>query len=250
MNTVNSHHYLRENKLFWAILISLFIHTLCVTVIPKIRFAPRLLTSKTLEIELQKPEPVQAAPQPEPPPAEPVKPKPIKKEVVKPKIIPKPVIKPIAPTPVETPEPEPLPTPPPVIAAAPTPEPPTEKIAAPVVKPTPPPPETPPAPSQADIDKAMGDYGNLLGRAIAKHKAYPKIAVMRGWQGDAMLELKIDRDGNVLSAKVRDSSGYEALDKQALEMVKKASPFPKPPMALSNNSFTITVPVSFKLDNG
>lgn len=222
------------------------------TVIPKFRFAPRLLTSKTLEIELQKPEPVveKPAPKPEAPikPAEPVKPKPIKKEVVKPKVIPKPVVKPIEPAPVETPEPEPEPTPPPVIAASPTPEPPAQKIVAPVVKPAPPP--EPPPPSQSEIDQAMGEYGNLLGRAIAKHKAYPKIAVMRGWQGDAMLELKIDREGNVLSAKVHNSSGYEALDKQALEMVKKASPFPKPPAALSGGTFTITVPVSFKLDNG
>jgi protein TonB len=38
------------------------------------------------------------------------------------------------------------------------------------------------------------------------------------------------------------------LDKQALEMVEKALPFPAPPDVLRGNNFTITVPVPFKLE--
>ena len=71
---------------------------------------------------------------------------------------------------------------------------------------------------------------------------------MRGGEGEVMLDLKIDGSGNVLSAKVRDSSGHDALDNQALEMVKKASPFPAPPEALRSRTFNISVPVSFKLE--
>ena len=96
--------------------------------------------------------------------------------------------------------------------------------------------------------QALSQYGGTLGRAIAKHKQYPKIAQMRGWQGDCLLDLKIDGSGNVLSANIKESSGFEALDKQALEMVRKASPFPAPPEALRGRSFDITVPVSFKLE--
>jgi protein TonB len=105
-----------------------------------------------------------------------------------------------------------------------------------------------PEPVQADIDNALGEYGGMLGRAIAKHKSYPKIAQMRGWEGEVILDLKIDENGNVLSAKVRESSGHEALDNQALEMVRKASPFPAPPDALRSHTFNISVPVSFKLE--
>ncbi|WP_225907128.1 energy transducer TonB family protein [Methyloradius palustris] len=43
------------------------------------------------------------------------------------------------------------------------------------------------------------------------------------------------------------SSNRESLDQQALEMVKKASPFPLPPDSLRGKSFNILVPVSFKL---
>ncbi len=72
---------------------------------------------------------------------------------------------------------------------------------------------------------------------------------MRGWQGECLLDLKLDGNGNVLSASVKESSGHEALDNQALEMVRKASPFPAPPEVLRGRSFNITVPVSFKLEN-
>ena len=60
---------------------------------------------------------------------------------------------------------------------------------------------------------------------------------------------ELDGSGNVLSANVKEGSGFEALDKQALEMVRKASPFPAPPEALRERSFNITVPVSFKLES-
>lgn len=195
----------------------------------------------TVEImQPKKPEPVVV---PEPPkPAEPTKPQP---EQIKP--LPKTTPK-LEPKPVET-KPEsmqsaPPPPPPAVITAAP-------KVDAPPAITVPTPPLEPPKkiePSEDDISAALGQYSGTLGHAIAKHKQYPKIAQMRGWQGDCLLDLKIDANGNVLSARVKESSGFEMLDKQALEMVRKASPFPTPPDALRGRSFNITAPVSFKLE--
>ena len=100
------------------------------------------------------------------------------------------------------------------------------------------------APSQADLD----GYSNSLWGAISKHKKYPKIAQMRGWQGEVIVELQLDGNGKIKSKKIAQSSGYEVLDKQALEMVEKALPFPIPPETLRSNNFTITVPVPFKLE--
>ena len=71
---------------------------------------------------------------------------------------------------------------------------------------------------------------------------------MRGWQGEVLIDLKLDGSGNVLATRIESSSGVEILDKQALEMVKKAAPFPKPPDILSASTFNILVPVSFKLE--
>jgi protein TonB len=233
-----------ENTLIWAIIGSLLLHGLLVLAMPNFKF-DAIKTPAILEVELvKKPEP------PPPPivPPEPIQPQP---KVIQPKPLPKPVTKPL-PTPVvEKVEPiveQPTPTPPPdVIAVAPKAEaaPPVHTVPTPVpVKQ-----EPPPSPvNQADIDDARGKYGNALWNAISKHKKYPKIAQMRGWQGEAIVELLLDGGGKIKSKKIAQSSGYEALDKQALEMVEKAQPFPAPPEALRGNNFTITVPVPFKLE--
>jgi len=227
-----------ENTLIWAVIASILLHILVVVVVPNFKF-DELKVPDVLEVELQKPEPPAAIPEP-PKPIEPPKPEPIK-EVIKPKVTPKPIAKPIeAPSPIAQEEAPPPPAVDKVIAVEPVIESKPEVIApTPIETPTPP----------VDMDNALNEYGGLLGRAIAKHKQYPKIAQMRGWQGDVMLDLKLDGDGNLLTAKVHNSSGHEALDKQALEMVRKASPFPAPPDALRNRTFNITVPVSFKLEN-
>lgn len=95
---------------------------------------------------------------------------------------------------------------------------------------------------------ALNDFSNLLARHIAKFKMYPKIAQMRGWQGEVVLELQLSQDGQLTSSKVIRSSGFDVLDSESLEMVKRASPFPVPPEILKNRSFNILVPIRFKLD--
>lgn len=245
---------INENTLIWAIVCSILLHALLAITLPNFKIDLSKDKPIQLEIEIQKPA------EPEPvaviKPAQPIEqPKPeVKKPVPIKKIIePKPITKTVqAPSPVkevEQVEPpveipvdaQPSPT---VIAVAPKAE------SAPVAVIAPPVAESVKAPenSPAEVDNALGEYGNLLGRAIAKHKQYPRIAQTRGWQGDVLLDLKLDGNGKVLSATIRQGSSYEVLDKQALEMVRKASPFPAPPEALRNRTFNITVPVSFKLE--
>ena len=223
----------REHAFTWALCLSIALHLAALITLPKFNQEP-LEPPKVLTVEISQPTPVQE-PQPKQEPIKPkVEPKPI------PKVIPKPqpvVEKKVSPEPVAEP-------PPPVMAAAPKAE----------VKPTitaPPPPPEPPKPvtvNQEEIDASRNQYGSLLSREIAKHKQYPKIAQMRGWQGDVAVDIQIDGSGNVLSTKIHTSSGFESLDKQALEMVKKASPFPMPPAALRSKPFNVLVPVSFRLE--
>jgi len=235
-----------SNMLMWAVICSIFLHTLLAFVIPNLKFEA-VKKPELLVIELSK--------QPAPPPV--VIPEPIKAEPepIKPKLEPKPELKPIT-KPLPTPtvmknEPTQV-TPPPAIVSHQT-----EVIAvAPKadVAPTPPAPVATPEPpkpitaSQEDMDDARGRYGNTLWGAIGKHKQYPRVAQMRGWQGEAIVELLLDGNGKLKSKKIIQSSGYESLDKQALEMVEKAAPFPEPPEALRGGSFSIRVPIPFKLE--
>lgn len=204
-------------------------------------------TPEVLTVELvQKPEP---EPAPEPTSiAEPqLQPEPVKPEPIKPKLTPKPVAKPL-PEPVEiNDEPAPIappPVTPEVIAVAPKPE------APPTPNPVPPPVvQKPVAPSPAQISDANDQYGNTLWGAISKYKKYPRIAQQRGWQGEVIVELSLDGNGKLRSKQILQSSGYDSLDQQALEMVEKALPFPPPPEALRGSNFTIKVPIPFKLES-
>jgi len=118
---------------------------------------------------------------------------------------------------------------------------------------------TPPAPAeviskipnivpQEQVTQYLESYSSLLANAIAKYKQYPKIAQMRGWQGTVIADLEIDSKGSVMSVKIKKSSTYEVLDNEALEMIKKASPFPPPPENLRGKNFNVLVPISFKLE--
>lgn len=230
-----------------AVICSILIHILLALIIPNIKFD----TNKKPELLV-----VELSKKPEPPPIvipEPVK---VEPEPIKPKIEPKPELKAInkplpAPTLVKN-EPVPYMSPPTVVTHQ------TEVIAVTPKEdaaPSPPPPATiapePPKPaavSQEDMDDARGKYGNTLWGAIGKHKQYPRIAQMRGWQGEAIVELLLDGSGKLKSKKIIQSSGFETLDKQALEMVDKAAPFPAPPEVLRGSNFSIKVPIPFKLE--
>src|SRR5450830_1121346 len=235
----------RDHKLIWAIIGSLLLHALLVVVIPNIKLNT-IKKPDILEIELVK----KTAPPPVVLP-EPIQPQP---EAVKPKIEPKPELKPLVkPLPMaKLVKSEATPYQPPTTVA-----PQTEVITVPAkpdATPSPMPPvpvaPTPPpvGPSQADIDDANKKYGNALWGAIGKHKQYPKIAQMRGWQGDVIVELQLDGNGKLKSKKIIQSSSYDVLDKQALDMVEKAAPFPAPPEALRGSNFSIKVPIPFKLE--
>ena len=226
---------LREHTFIWALMASFALHALAVSMIPMLHFK-KTAQQETIQVELapaskpqQKAEPIkpQAAPKQEP----------VTRHVIASSQIKEPVAH-------SQPEPVVEPNPPAVITAPTKPETPPAFTAPP-----PSPPESVTAgPSQQDIDAARNLYGNLLGSEIAKHKQYPKIAQMRGWEGEVIVDIQLDKNGNVLSSNIQKHSGYEALDKQALEMVKKASPFPAPPEVLRGNSFNIQVPVSFRLE--
>jgi len=234
----------REHSFVWALVFSLAMHVLIMTRLPGFHFQ-QLVKPVTLDVAIL---PLPPAPPPKPesiPQPEPVKPQP----VIKPQPAPKP--RPMEfpkersePQPVASkPEPSPEPSPPTVISVAPKAEGPPPTLTAPAPEPV-----KPVAPTPQAIDNDRDLYGSLLTREIAKHKQYPKIAQMRGWQGTVKVELQIDNNGNLVASSINKSSGFEALDKQALEMVKKASPLPLPPEFLRNRQFNILVPVTFRLE--
>jgi protein TonB len=227
-----------ESTLIWAVISSIAVHALLLA-IPKFEVEPIKLP-EVLTITLMSPA--------EPPSEVPTKPTPPTPEPVKPKPTPKPIIKPInrpqAITDAPPPERPAASTQTEVIALSPK----AEAAPSPIPTLAPPEPPKPAAPSQTDMTAALNSYNSMLWGRIAKYKLYPKIAQMRGWQGEVIVELLLDGNGKLKSKKIISGSGYDVLDKQALDMIDKAAPFPAPPEALRSSSFSITVPIPFKLE--
>lgn len=216
-----------EVKFLETIILSLLLHGSLLIIIPKMQYddiaIPEILN---VEIDLTQPEPPKIIEQPKKidPPKPEKKPEPIKELApIQEKVIeelPDPVIEEIT----EFTEPE-------EIA-------PIEKVQEYI----------PPQPSPEVVKKITDSYTNQLTRAIAKQKKYPKIAQMRQWQGEVLLNIEIDPQGNLVKANILEESRYKILNNEAIDMVKRASPFPQPPEELRLKNFTVLVPISFKLE--
>ena len=82
---------------------------------------------------------------------------------------------------------------------------------------------------------------------LERSKRYPATAQRRRQEGTAHVAFTIDRLGRLLSATIQKSSGVEALDTEALDMLKRAAPFPPPPSELSGEAIALAVPIRFRL---
>lgn len=94
---------------------------------------------------------------------------------------------------------------------------------------------------------ALVAYGRELAGAVAMHQRYPRIALLRQWQGTALLQLELAADGRLLAVRVASSSGHDTLDRQAMDMVRAAVPLPAMPAALVGRPLTVDVPVVFRI---
>lgn len=94
---------------------------------------------------------------------------------------------------------------------------------------------------------ALADYRRQLVELFARPRAYPRIAALRGWEGEVRLRLKVARRGNLLGIQVDRSSGFEVLDRDALAMLEAQPDLPPLPEALAANEISIVVPINYKL---
>jgi protein TonB len=154
--------------------------------------------------------------------------------------------------PVAEPVPLPVPEPQPVVKPAPEPQPPTphrppepEQRPEPVQKVQQP---TPAEPSVVPLDAvATARYEKLLVAWLEKHKKYPRRAKRLRIEGEGMLRILIDRAGRTQQVTLEQRTGNRLLDKAALEMARRADPFPPMPDSDPRRELEFIVPVAFLL---
>ncbi|WBY01678.1 energy transducer TonB [Ramlibacter tataouinensis] len=157
-----------------------------------------------------------AAPPPAPPPPVPPPPRPAPAPVPRKAPAPRPAPRPPAPLPAAIPETAPSPTAPLGTTA---PQPPAPPIAAPVAPPAPasvPAPPAPPAPAPVSLPMVDADYA-------ANEEAFRPPAISRrlGEYGTVLLRVTVGVNGFATRVELARSSGYDRLDKAALEGARK-----------------------------
>jgi periplasmic protein TonB len=90
---------------------------------------------------------------------------------------------------------------------------------------------------------AIASWERTLHAHLERFRRYP--AQAGGAAGVANLAFQIDRQGRVLSSRILRSSGSSALDEEALAMIKRAEPLPRPPDSLADTQLLFTIPVRY-----
>jgi periplasmic protein TonB len=102
-----------------------------------------------------------------------------------------------------------------------------------------------PAPGQDETktSAAIATWQRTLVAHLERFKRYPERA--GGAIGVTRLAFRIDRQGRVLTSRIRQSSGSSALDEEALAMIKRAEPLPRPPDSVLDTDLTFTIPIRY-----
>lgn len=94
----------------------------------------------------------------------------------------------------------------------------------------------------------MSRYEQLISLWIEKFKLYPDDARAQGMQGETVVRIRIDRQGNIRYYILENSTGYQLLDRAAIDMVKRANPVPAVPNDYPKGDLIeFLIPVNFHL---
>jgi periplasmic protein TonB len=115
----------------------------------------------------------------------------------------------------------------------------------PVVQPPAPETRAPPKTERVGqfTEASANAYNALVFGHIQRFKRYPASA--RGASGTVMVRFELNRAGGVIGSAVTKSSGNAALDQEALDLLRRASPFPPFPAAKPGEKDSYIAPVNF-----
>jgi TonB family protein len=98
------------------------------------------------------------------------------------------------------------------------------------------------------VPRDMVDYVRSVQRKISSRINYPQEAENYGWEGTVKLGLLILSDGTLAFATVKESSGYDLFDNNALKIAKEVvAPFERFPSSTDLQELDITIPIIYSM---
>lgn len=91
-------------------------------------------------------------------------------------------------------------------------------------------------------------YKSSVIKRTLRQVQYPKNAVRRNQQGKVLLDITVDRTGQIKSIFAKEEARYKSLNEAAVAAVNAVGDFPAVPAALEGQEVTVSVPVTFKLN--
>ncbi len=93
----------------------------------------------------------------------------------------------------------------------------------------------------------LGRYRLQLISAARRYKRYPRAALDNQWEGAAEVAMVIGDNGRIREVTISKSSGHEVLDRQAIDMFRKAKPLVPIPAGLRGREFRVTLKAIYSL---
>jgi len=102
--------------------------------------------------------------------------------------------------------------------------------------------------SSADNAEMVTRYHQQISLWLEKFKLYPDDARAKSIEGEPIVRIRIDRQGNIRYYIIERSSGSEILDRAAIDMVRRANPVPAVPKDYpQDDMLEFLIPVGFHL---
>jgi protein TonB len=100
-------------------------------------------------------------------------------------------------------------------------------------------------PNTSDLERKqyLAEHFTYIRDIIEKNLSYPPRAQRMGWAGTVVVSLSIRQDGRIRDIRIAKSSGYDILDDNVVETIRKVEPFPRPPVPVE-----LKIPLSYQLD--
>ncbi len=106
-------------------------------------------------------------------------------------------------------------------------------------------PELEVAPGREEQGSPTSNYVKEVQERISESISFPFEAKEEGWEGTVMLSLVILSDGTVLDAAVKESSGHEVFDKDAVNTAHILSPFDTFSVDIDLEEIVVTLPIVY-----
>ena len=94
---------------------------------------------------------------------------------------------------------------------------------------------------------ALAAYKSQVRRKIERNRKYPPSARNGRIEGTVRVSFTLNRQGQVVSFRMVNSSGHPILDDEAAALIRRVSPMPAFPKELTISTLELTVPIKFAL---